>query len=140
MSPSKLHSYLQSALDGVFRQFPQFSVFANLTITIADTDYIPDICVYPKLAINFFEPDEIRMTNLPVMAVEIVSPTQTIQEVLDKFPIYFQAGIRSCWLVVPQTKTVAVYTAPTDAQVVSMTGDVVDSTLNIRVPLDQIFA
>lgn len=28
----------------------------------------------------------------------------------------------------------------TDAQVVSMTGDVVDSALDIRVPLDQIFA
>ncbi len=80
------------------------------------------------------------MTDLPIMAVEIVSPTQTIQEVLDKFPIYFQAGIGSCWLVVPQTKTVAVYAAPTDAQVVSMTGDVVDSVLGIRIPLDQIFA
>ena len=140
MSPSKLHSYLQSALDGVFRQFPQFSVFANLTITIADADYIPDVCVYPKLTINFFEPDEIRMTELPRMVVEIVSPTQTIQEVLDKFPIYFEAGIQSCWLVVPQTKTVSVYTAPTQAHVVSMTGDVVDPVLNIRVPLDQIFA
>lgn len=140
MSPSKLHSYLQSTLDGVFHQFPQFSVFANLTIIIAGTDYIPDISVYPKLTINFFEPDEIRMTELPRMVIEIVSPTQTIQEVLDKFPIYFQAGIQSCWLVIPQTKTVAVYTAPTVAQVVSMTGEVVDPVLDVRIPLAQIFA
>ncbi|GAK54723.1 protein containing DUF820 [Candidatus Moduliflexus flocculans] len=140
MTPSKLRSYLQSKVNSALRQFPQFTVFLNLTIAINGVDYIPAVCVYPKLAINFFEPDEIRMTQLPLMAVEIVSPTQTIQEVLDTFPIYFQAGIRSCWLVVPQTKTVAVYTAPTDAQVVSMTGDVVDSVLDIRVPLDQIFA
>ncbi len=140
MSPSKLHSYLQSNLDGALRQFPQFTVFLNLTIAINGVDYIPDVCVYPKMSINYAEPDEIRMTDLPVMVVEIVSPTQTIQEVLDQFPIYFQAGIRSCWLVVPQTKTVAVYAAPTDAQVVSMTGDVIDPVLDIRIPLDEIFA
>jgi len=140
MNLSKLRSYLQGNVNSALRQFSEFSVFLNLTIAINGVDYIPDVCVYPKRAINFFEPDEIRMTELPQMVVEIVSPTQTIQEVLDKFPIYFQAGIQSCWLVVPQTKTVSVYTASTQAQVVSMTGDVVDPVLNIRVPLDQIFA
>ena len=139
MSPSKLHSYLQSNLDGALRQFPQFTVFLNLTIDINGVDYIPDVCVYPKMSINYAEPDEIRMTDLPVMAVEIVSPTQTIQEVLDKFPNYFQAGIRSCWLLVPQTTTITVYTAPGQGQIFK-TGDVVDSVLDIRVPLDQIFA
>lgn len=139
MSPSKLHSYLQSNLDGALRQFTQFTIFLNLTIDINGVDYIPDVCVYPKLPINFAEPDEIRMTEMPLMAVEIVSPTQTIQEVIEKFPIYFQAGIRSCWLVIPQTATISVYTAPTQRQSF-VSGDVLDPVLDIRVPLAQIFA
>jgi Uma2 family endonuclease len=139
MSPSRLHSYLHGSLVSAFRQFPQFSVFVNLTLALGDDDYIPDVCAYPKQPINFVETDQVRVDELPLMIMEIVSPTQTIQEVLEKFPIYFQAGIRSCWLVVPQTTTITVYTAPNQGHIFHA-GEVVDPVLNIRLPLDQIFA
>ena len=103
-------------------------------------DYISDVCVYPQQPVNFFAPDSIRMAEMPIMAVEIVSPTQVIQDVLEKFPIYFQAGIQSCWLVIPAAQTVSVYTAPTQAHVFTAPIDLVDPVLNIRIPLTQIFA
>lgn len=139
MTPSKLHSYLERKLAAVFDPLPQFTAFLNLTLDIGGEDYIPDLCVYPHMPIDFAEDDVVRMTDLPVMVVEIVSPSQTIQEVLSKFPVYFQAGIRSCWLVVPQTKTISVYTAPNQGQIFN-TGDVVDPALDVRLPLSQIFA
>ncbi len=140
MSPSKFHSYLQIAIGTAFAAFPQFSIFSNLTIAIGGVDYIPDVCVYPHQAMNFFAPDDVRMTDLPLMAVEIVSPTQIIQEIIEKFPIYFTAGIRSCWLVIPAAQTISVYTAPTLGQVFTAPGELHDPVLDIRIPLAQIFA
>lgn len=139
MSPSRLHSYLESKLAAAFTPFPQFTTFINLTLDIGGVDYIPDVSVYPKQSINFFEPDAVRMAEMPLMVVEIVSPTQLIQEVIEKFPFYFQAGIRSCWLVVPATQTISVYPTISTATVFS-SGDLVDPALDIRVPLNQIFA
>ena len=111
-----------------------------LTLALAGEDYIPDLSVYPKLTIDFFEPDQIRMTDVPLMVAEIVSPTQTIPEVLAKFPIYFQAGIRSCWLVVPAVRVISVYTAPLQAQDFTAPAELHDPVLDIRIPLSQIFA
>lgn len=138
MSPSYQHSSVQSNLDEALRQFRQYTIFLNLTIRI-DTDYIPDICVYPKRVITYGEPDPVRITEMPLTVVEIVSPSQSANEVLDKFPIYFQAGVKSCWLVMPISKTVNVYTAIDHVQIVN-TGEVVDPAIDVHIPLEAIFA
>jgi len=140
MSPSRLHSYLEGKFAAAFALFPQFMTYINLTLDIGGVDYIPDVCVYPQQPVNFFAPDSIRMAEMPIMAIEIVSPTQVIQDVLEKFPIYFQAGIQSCWLVIPAAQTVSVYASPTQAQVFTAPGELTDPMLNIRIPLAQIFA
>lgn len=99
---------------------------------------MPDICIYPKRTFRFGGEDTVKMTEMPLTAIEILFPSQTVQDALDKFKIYFRAGIKSCWLVVPATMTVNVYT---DLEHVTMfhTGDVSDPTSHIKVQLDEIF-
>jgi hypothetical protein len=58
---------------------------------------------------------------------------------MDKFPRYFGAGIKSCWLVIPPAQTITVYTSPNQGQLFQ-TGEVHDPVLDIRLPLDVIFA
>jgi Uma2 family endonuclease len=129
-------SYVQSNLDEALRQFRQYTIFLNLTIRI-DTDYIPDISVYPKRVIKYGETDPVHITEMPLTVVEIVSPSQSAN--LDEFPIYFQAGVKSCWLVMPISKAVNLYTAIDQVEIVNA-GEVVDPVLNIHIPLNEIFA
>ncbi len=48
----------------------------------------------------------------PDLAVEVLSPSNTRAEMARKRREYFAAGVRQVWQVDPDTRTVAVYTAP----------------------------
>jgi Uma2 family endonuclease len=50
----------------------------------------------------------------PDLAVEILSPDDTVKETEEKIAGYFAAGTRLAWLVNPKTKTVTVYHSPSD--------------------------
>ena len=78
------------------------------------------------------------MTEMPETVIEILSLTQIVQDILEKFEISFQAGIKSCWLVTPFAQTVSVYHAMGEAQVFHHES-IVDAVMNIRVPLEEIF-
>ena len=139
MSPSYHHSYVCSKFIVALSALSDITVFTELNLQIGDKDYIPDICLYPKRDINLTGKDIIRMTEMPLVVVEILSPTQTIQDALDKFDSYFQAGIRSCWLVTPFAQTVSVYQSTTQARVFH-DEEIHDPTVPIRLEWRTIFA
>jgi Uma2 family endonuclease len=49
---------------------------------------------------------------VPDLAVEVLSTSNTPREMARKCQEYFDAGVRVVWLVDPEARTVAVYTAP----------------------------
>ena len=49
----------------------------------------------------------------PDLAVEVISPTDLIEEVMDKIAEYFQAGVRLVWVVYPRLRMIQVYESPT---------------------------
>ena len=138
MSPSYNHAYLQVNIGTLFKLIPDFSVFSELTLTINGADYVPDIVVYPKRPITYYH-DMLKVTDIPLLIVEILSPTQGMQELIDKFVMYLQAGVKSCWLVQPYGQSVMVWTSPETYRHV-VEGDLVDDALGLRIPLTQIFA
>ena len=138
MSPSYHHSYLCTKVARALDTLETHTVLTELTLAILEKDYVPDVSVYPKRSINFLGEDTVRMTEMPITAIEILSPSQTLQDALDKFKIYFKAGIKSCWLVVPATQTVTVYSEPNEGRVFH-SGELVDPALNIRIPVEAIF-
>ena len=75
---------------------------------------------------------------MPLLAVEILSPKQGIYDILEKFKIYFTLSIKSCWLVIPATATVTIYSPDGFKSINS--GEVVDEMLNIRLPIAEIFS
>jgi len=52
----------------------------------------------------------------PDLAVEVVSPTDLVEELFDKVAEYFQAGVRLVWLVYPRLRLVQVYESLTQAR------------------------
>ena len=57
---------------------------------------------------------------------------------MNKFSVYFKAGIPSAWIVIPSGHTVLVYSDLNTVQAFSK-GDVIDEKLNIHLPLNKVF-
>jgi len=139
MSPSYHHAYLAGKLITAFNNLNMYSVFSELTLQINGKDYVPDVSVYPQRDVNFSAGDIVKMTEMPLLIVEVLSPSQGSQDALDKFAVYFEAGIASCWLVVPVVRAVAVYSGVGQCQTF-YAGTITDSITNIQIPMSAIFA
>lgn len=103
----------------------------------------PDVCLYPAHRRGLSRPkDIVRMSEMPLLAVEILSPRQGLLDLKEKFEVYFFLGIKSCWMVLPEIEEIAVYKSIEEYQPFNRRrGDsvVVDEVLNIKIPLDKIF-
>ncbi len=53
----------------------------------------------------------------PDLAVEVLSPGNTVDEIDEKIAFYFAAGARLVWIVNPKRRTVTVYTSPRELRV-----------------------
>ena len=49
---------------------------------------------------------------VPELAVEVISPTDRVEEIFEKIDEYFRAGVRLVWVVFPRHRTVWVYNEP----------------------------
>jgi hypothetical protein len=102
----------------------------------------PDLVLYHAKDFGFIKAirgmDKIRVTEVPLLCIEIISPTQISQDILNKFKVYFEIGVKSCWYVDPTLETVHVY-AQTFEHEVYHNGDLVDQTLDIKIPLNKVF-
>ena len=56
---------------------------------------------------------------VPDLAVEVVSKSNTADEILAKLGDYFRTGVRLVWVVYPSVREVYVYTSPTDVQILA---------------------
>ena len=53
----------------------------------------------------------------PDLAVEVLSPGNTVQEIDEKIALYFAAGSRLVWVFNSKRRTVAIYTSPFDVRI-----------------------
>lgn len=139
--PSRNHSIIQLRLGAALINHydDQFNFMGELNLAPPNVKpSVPDICIYPKSLINLLE-DEIKVIEPPLTAIEILSPKQSIDDVKDKFfNIYFPAGVKSAWLVIPTFRTVYVFT-PDRKYATFNSGTLNDPTLGITLELDEFF-
>lgn len=55
----------------------------------------------------------------PDLAVEVLSPSNTVNEMDEKVALYFAAGSRAVWVINPKRRTVAVYSSPTEVRILT---------------------
>lgn len=107
----------------------------------AKEELIPDLCVYPKANSRSKKGRDImKMSEMPLFIIEILSPKQGIDDILAKFEAYFALGVKSCWLVMPIVETVTVYSKIDEYKSFGMNDtEVIDEVINIRLPTKMIF-
>lgn len=64
-------------------------------------------------------PRESAWAVVPELAVEIVSKTNTAQEIVGKIGEYFQAGVQRVWVVYPSQELVYVYDSPIQVHILT---------------------
>jgi len=139
-TPSKNHSIVQTNLVGYFFVHYQdkFRALSELTLLIDEKKYIPDVVLYEKID---FEPgqDESAVSDIPLCAIEILSPKQNLTELIIKSHLYFEAGVQSYWLILPDLKTVYVFSAPDAYEAYVKKGILKDQQLDIELDLEKVF-
>lgn len=145
------HSLIQSRLIHCLSQDKRFVVPVELSLDTSQADLtqfglnikelIPDICVYPNSKSSMQQRDILRMSEMPLLAIEVLSPKQSVDDILAKFEAYFVLGIQSCWLVIPATKSISIYHSLTELQTFGTDAcQIVDKRTDIHLNLLDVFA
>lgn len=140
--PSKLHAHLtkrliyllDKTLMGKYEALPELTLEAGAMGVI-----VPDIAICEVEPVDF-EHDETKRTHPPLAVIEILSPNQILQTLVDKTHTYFSFGVKSCWLVLPTLQSIYVFSAPGQHEVFSQKEELFDPHLNIRIPMAAIFS
>ncbi|RKZ92745.1 MAG: hypothetical protein DRR19_03265 [Candidatus Parabeggiatoa sp. nov. 1] len=145
------HSIIQARLARLLPD-DNFTIAIELSLDIKQTDVsqfnlkakeelVPDVCLYPN-TIKFHPTDDVsKMQQMPLLSIEIISPRQGIDDIVNKFKAYFALGVKSCWLVIPTLKSISVYSQMNNFNIFETKDDteVTDKVLDIRVPLKKVF-
>ncbi|RKZ38875.1 MAG: hypothetical protein DRQ49_13120 [Gammaproteobacteria bacterium] len=148
---SVIHSGTQAKLVGLLFNDEKFSLFTELSLDTTQIDLSqfglkskdelkPDVCLYTNPP-EVEPPDDIvKTTQMPDLAIEILSPSQTVSELIAKIKAYFALNIKSCWLVIPALTTINVFTQPKHYKTFTLNdSEVVDELMDIHLPIVKLF-
>jgi Uma2 family endonuclease len=138
--PSKNHGITQANLTFLLmtNYRKKFRLMSEVSLQIDGWDFTPDIAIFEPQTVDYRN-DEIRMQELPLGVIEILSPTQSLQDLSDKAYRYMENGVKSCWIVIPNFKSIYVFSLPDDYEVFAGTETLHDTVLNISLPLTEVF-
>ena len=137
--PSKNHAIIQANLVVGLIIYCQerYSILSEVKLNAPPADLVPDLAIYPPLAFDSLH-DEVKMMEMPLGIVEIISPSQGDQELVDKLSRYFDVGVKSCWLVQPTFRIITVFSSKSTFRTF-IEGELHDEVLDIRIDLNRIF-
>ncbi len=145
------HSFVQGQITGLLFADKRFRVMPELTIDVGTLDLsqfglkarkelMPDLCLYPKNLSKKKGRDLLKVSEMPLMAIEVISPTQGSNEIIAKFEACFTLGVKSCWLVDPSLDVVHVYSQIDKHKTFDMEdNEVIDKVMDISLLMKEIF-
>jgi len=137
--PSKNHSKLQARLSYcLLRAYENiFDIHSELSLELPTGKVNPDIAIFLAQKSDWID-DEIVVKQAPLCVIEILSPTQGIQDLVDKMDIYFGAGVKSYWIVQPVFQIIHVFYGKEEYNSF-LKDSVIDKNLNISIAISDIF-
>ncbi|MEZ4867834.1 MAG: Uma2 family endonuclease [Caldilineaceae bacterium] len=141
------HSTVQGNMAHLLKLTGKYTVPIELSLDTSSLDktkyhfkdeLVPDVCVYPKRHL-IKSGDILKMEEMPLIAIEILSFRQFPSSLIEKFEAYFALGIQSCWLVDPLTQSIHVYSAIDQWQTFGIKDILLDEKFDIQFPVAQVF-
>ena len=113
----------------------------ELKVLLDERTAVPDVAIFGQgdLPDTQHGPDYIVTTVMPQTAIEILSPTQMLADLLEKSVRYFAAGVKSYWLVLPELRGIAVYSEPGKYKYYYNGQTLTDPATGIELPVSPLF-
>jgi len=138
--PSKNHGFIQTKLAVLISKSceDKYEVASEINVLINGNVKVPDLAIFQEAT---YTPgyDEINVEEIPVGVIEILSPKQSLADLIVKSYQYFEAGVKSYWLALPETQTIYVYYAPNEYYAYFQKGTLVDNKLGIEIDVAKVF-
>ena len=138
--PSLNHGTIQAnaivALVNRYRH--QYRFTSETSLDLEGWPSTPDVLIFPPAPLNL-KVDKIKVKEPPLGVIEILSPTQSLNDLVEKADQYFTAGVKSCWIIIPSMSGVAVYSAPGKYEFFNENDVATDGVLGLEVPVAEIF-
>jgi Uma2 family endonuclease len=85
--------------------------------------------------------DSTQIEGIPTLAVEILSPNDTFEEVNEKIDTYLAAGVPIVWIIDPYRRTVTVYRPDTEPELFTVRSELAAEPHlpGFRVPVARLF-
>jgi Uma2 family endonuclease len=108
--PSTNHSIIQDniSFELNLKYRKEYKILPELSLDTPFKGSVPDLAIYHHFELDLNH-DIIKRDDPPLVTIEILSPEQKLQDLIDKTFRYFAFGVRSCWIVIPNLKTIIVY-------------------------------
>lgn len=135
-TPSLNHSIICADIAEQIYENKKVKALPELTLDIGK-GITPDLCIYErdKIKADFWK-DITRYSQMPVLAIEVISSSQNIQDLLEKAELLVKNGVKAVWTVEPYTRSV--FVIDKDSKQI-LQNQVVESE-GIKVDFRQIFA
>lgn len=103
MSPAGVgHSQFQGAIARLLGELlPTWTVMVECGVETEDGVKVPDVAAMPRERARAFR-TRASIPVAPDICVEVVSPRNHPEELLEKRRLYFAAGCRECWVCSPE--------------------------------------
>ncbi len=138
--PTTVHAAIQTNIAAELRTRyrRQYRVLTEITLATQPKDSVPDVAIYPYFQLDY-QHDTASRTDAPLVAIEIISPSQSLSQMIEKAGRYFAFGVMSCWIVIPDMKAIAAYSSPTEYHFFMGNDVVKDANLPVELPLELVF-
>lgn len=148
------HSLAQGRITTLLGCDERFEVMVELSLDATEIDLskfnlkakdelVPDICIYngaPPTPNEEVDDDILKVSKMPDLAIEVLSPRQSIGELIRKIKAYFVLGVKSCWLVVPSMEAIKVYSQTKQNKTFTMNDtELIDEVMDIHLPIAKVF-
>lgn len=140
--PSFNHSIVQVnlAFELKSRLGNSHTITSEINLKLDGQKTVPDLAVFAKRTPDM-QHDVLWVQDVPLTTIEILSPRQDLDSLLEKAQAFLAAGVKSCWIVIPGISTVAVFTGPNAYRSFAHgSADALrDEVLGVEIPLADIF-
>ena len=148
------HSLATGRITGLLFNDERFTVMPELSLDASKIDLkrfklkakeelVPDLCVYtepPQAPDKEIEDDILKVSQMPDLAIEVLSPSQSVSFLVRKIKALFALGVKSCWLVEPSVDVVHVYSQANRHKTFDMNDtEIIDEIMDIAYPFKRYF-
>ena len=138
--PSLNHSVIQANLVFLLKlnYDKTYLVTSELSLELSEWPSVPDISLLPLKKMDYWN-DQIKVVEPPLCVIEILSPSQSITDMIKKAKNYFEHGVQSCWLVIPGLNNIYVFTSPEEYEMYKVGEMLFDKKMDIKLEVGKVF-